>query len=266
MYQRLPSWNPRYGASVTGSVMTSAWSGVEVEVTDRRVLGGQPARGEARRDHRVDRQRVVEPLRELQPGLDPLHELLSRYRVTLFDQFPGQRRRRGARGVGPGDADVAALRGPVVVHLANKQLRRAVRSDAPLEAAVGGDVELAIVERRLADGHVVVGVLAAEHLKAQVGGGAALTGDDVLVARLHPGAEVQGVRVVEAHLGERPGARLHERMVAVVVERQVGAPRDAPGQILQTLQQIGFGFDERCGGDQLLGLGDRVGQWLGVHP
>ena len=28
MYHRLPSWNPRYGASVTGSVMISAWSGL----------------------------------------------------------------------------------------------------------------------------------------------------------------------------------------------------------------------------------------------
>ena len=83
---------------------------------------------------------------------------------------------------------------------------------------------------------------------------------------LHAGAEVKGVRVVEAHLGERPGPRLHERMVAFVVEGQVGASRDASGQILQALQQVGFGFDEGSGGDQLLGLGDRLGQWLGVHP
>ncbi len=93
-----------------------------------------------------------------------------------------------------------------------------------------------------------------------------VTGDDVLVAGLHAGAEVEGVRVVQAHLGERPGARLHERMVALVVEGQVGASRDAPGQILQALQQVGLGFDEGSGGDQLLGLGDRLGQWLGVHP
>ena len=142
------------------------------------------------------------------------------------------------------------------------QLRRAVRRDPPLEGAVGGDVEFAVVERRLAVGHVVVGVLAAEHLEAQVGGGAALAGDDVFVAGLHAGAEVHGVGVVEAHLGERPGARLHERMVAVVVEGQVRAAGDAAGQVLQALEQIGFGFDERCGGDQALGLGDRLGQWL----
>ena len=141
-----------------------------------------------------------------------------------------------------------------------------VRSDSPLEVAVGVDVEFAVVERRLAVRHVVVGVLAAEHLKAQVGGGAPLAGDDVLVAGLHAGAEVQRVRVVQAHLGERAGAGLHERMVAFVVEGQVGAARDAAGQVLQALEQVGFGFDERSGGDQSLGLGDRVGQWLGVHP
>ena len=63
-----------------------------------------------------------------------------------------------------------------------------------------------------------------------------------------------------------PVPRLQERMVAVVVERQVGAAGDAAGQVLQALEQIGLGFDERCGGDQALGLGDRVGKWLGVHP
>ena len=211
---------------------------------DRRILGGQPAGRQAGRHHRVGRQRVVEPLRKLQPGLDPLNQLLTRYGVTLLDELSGQWRRRGSRGVGPRDADVAALRRPVVVDLANQQLRRAVRGDPPLEGAVGGDVEFAVVERRLADRHVVVGVLTAEHLEAQVGGGAALAGDDVLVAGLHPGAEVQRVGIVQTHLGERPGTRLHEGMVAVVVERQVGAAGDAAGQVLQALEQIGFGFDE----------------------
>ena len=57
-----------------------------------------------------------------------------------------------------------------------------------------------------------------------------------------------------------PVPRLHERMVAVVVEGQVRAARDAAGQVLQSFEQIGFGLDERCGGDQFLGLGDRVGK------
>ena len=59
-----------------------------------------------------------------------------------------------------------------------------------------------------------------------------------------------------------PVPRLQERMVAVVVERQVRARRDAAREVLQTLEQVGFGFDERRGGDQLLGLGDRVDQRL----
>ena len=93
-----------------------------------------------------------------------------------------------------------------------------------------------------------------------------LPGDDVLVAGLHAGAEVERVRVVQTHLGERAGARLHERMVAVVVEGQVGASGDTSGQILQAFQQIGLGFDEGGGGDQSLGLGDRLGQWLRSTP
>ena len=113
--------------------------------------------------------------------------------------------------------------------------------------------------------HVVVGVLTAEHLEAEVGGGAPAAGHDVLVAGLHPGAEVHRVGIVQAHLGERSGAGLHERMVAVVVERQMRTSRNAAREVLQTLEQVGFGFDERCGGDQTLGLGDRVDQWLRVH-
>jgi hypothetical protein len=38
--------------------------------------------------------------------------------------------------------------------------------------------------------------------------------------------------------------------------------RNATREILQALQEIGFGFDEGCVGDQFLGLGDRVDQWL----
>ena len=47
-------------------------------------------------------------------------------------------------------------------------------------------------------------------------------------------------------------------MIAVVVERQVRASRDAAGKVLQTFEQIGLGFDEWRGGDEALGLGDRV--------
>ena len=159
----------------------------------------------------------------------------------------------------PGDRQRATLRRPVAVHLAHHQLAVAGRAHPPLEAAVRGDLEFAVVERGLAGRHVVVGVLAAEQLETQVGGGAAPAGDDVVVAGVHPGAEVEGVGVVQAHLGERPGARLQERVVAVVVEGQVRAGRDTAGQVLQSFEQVGFGLDERCGGDEFLGLGDRGG-------
>ena len=132
-----------------------------------------------------------------------------------------------------------------------------------MEAAVGSDLELAVVERGLAGGHVVVGVLTAEQLKAQVGGGAAHAGDQVIVVRLDPAAEVEGVRVVQAHLGERPGARQQHRMITLVVEHHVRAGGHTPGQVLQPLEQVGFGLDMRCGGDQFFGLGDCGGQRLG---
>ncbi len=55
-------------------------------------------------------------------------------------------------------------------------------------------------------------------------------------------------------------------MVTVVVEGDVRARRDTTGEVLQTLEQIRLGLDEGCFGDEALGLGDGVGQRLGVHP
>ncbi len=86
------------------------------------------------------------------------------------------------------------------------------------------------------------------------------------MAGLHPGTEVHGVRIVEAHLGERTGSAVQERVVAVVIEGNVRAGRDATGQILQPFEQIGFGFDERSFGDETFGLGDGVQKRLCVHP
>ena len=51
-------------------------------------------------------------------------------------------------------------------------------------------------------------------------------------------------------------------MVAVVVEGDVRAGRDAAGQVLQAFEQVGLGLDEGRLGDQALGLGNGVGQWL----
>lgn len=149
--------------------------------------------------------------------------MLACHGIALLDQFLGQRRRSRALGVGARDREGSALGGPVVVDLANHQLRGRRWGESPLEGSVVGDVELAIVEGRLAVGHFGVGVLAAQKLEADVGRGAASAGDDVLVTGLHAGAEVHRVGVVQAHLGEGPGATVQERMVAVVVERDVGA-------------------------------------------
>ena len=47
-------------------------------------------------------------------------------------------------------------------------------------------------------------------------------------------------------------------MITLVVEHHVRAGGHASGQVLQPLEQVGFGLDMRCGGDQFFGLGDRV--------
>ena len=52
-------------------------------------------------------------------------------------------------------------------------------------------------------------------------------------------------------------------MVTVVVEGKMDAARDAPRQVLQSFEQVGFGLDVRCGGHQFLGLGNRIGEGTG---
>jgi hypothetical protein len=54
-------------------------------------------------------------------------------------------------------------------------------------------------------------------------------------------------------------------MVTLVVEGQVHAARDAPGQVLQSFEQVGFGLDVRRGGYKFLGLGDRFGEGIREH-
>ena len=125
-----------------------------------------------------------------------------------------------------------------------------------MEAAVCGDLELPIVEGGLAGGHIVVGVLAAEQLEAQIRGGATVARHQVVTVGLDPAAEVKGVRIIQAHLGERSGSREQHRVIALVVEHHVRARGHTSGQVLQSLEQVGFGLDMRCGGDQLFGLGD----------
>src|SRR5277367_174198 len=165
-------------------------------MSDRGILRRQTAWGQARCDHGVDRNVQIEPLWKLQPGLDAVDELLSRCRVTLFDGGAGQRRWRGAGGVRSGDGQRPPPRRPVAVDLSDHQLAGAGGPHLPLEGAVGGDLELAVVERSLAGGHVVVGVFAAEQLETEVRCAAADPGDQVVVVWLYPAAEVKGVRVV----------------------------------------------------------------------
>lgn len=191
-----------------------------------------------------------------------MHELLARSGVPLLDEFTGQWWRRGSGRVGTRDRQRAAPGRPVVVDLADHQLRGAFRRDAPFEGAVLGDVEGPVVERGFAVRHVGVGVFTAEHLETQICGGAPGSGHDVLVPGLHAGAEIQRVGIVEAHLVERTGAGQEERVVAVVVERHVRTGRDPTCQVLQAFEQVGFGFDVRRLADQALSLGYGVDQWL----
>ena len=237
--------------------------GAQLEMPDRGILGGQTTGRQTRRDHGVDRDVQIKPLRELKPGLDSVDQLLSRCAVTLFDRCAAQGRRCRAGGIRPRDRQRAALRRPVAVDLTNHQLSGTSGANLPLEAAVRGDLELTVVERGLAGGYVVVGVLAAEQLEAQVCRRAANAGDDIVVVGLHPAAEIQGVRIVQSHFGERPGSGEQHRVVAVVIEHHVRAGSHTTGEILQPFQQVRFGLDMRCGGDQLLGLDDGSDKRLG---
>ena len=98
--------------------------------------------------------------------------------------------------------------------------------------------------------------------KAEIGCRPTVTGNHILVASLNTRAEVQRVGVVQAHLGERPGAGMQERVIAVIVEGKMHATSDATREVLQTFQKIRFGFDMRCRTHQLFGFGDGVEQWL----
>src|SRR3977135_3383755 len=43
------------------------------------------------------------------------------------------------------------------------------------------------------------------------------------------------------------------------------ARSDAAGEVLQALEEVGFGLDQRYGRDQILGFGDRFGQRCREH-
>ena len=253
---------------------------LEVVVPGRGELGGQPARRRPGRRHRVDRLVQVEPLGEGQERPQPAEQDLARHRVPLGHRVGvGGGGRRAARPVGPPDGNRAPAFGrPVAVHLADQQHRRAGPEpeavaptlpttagrrrgpEAQLERVVGGDVDGPVVERAQAVRHLDRGVVALEHLEAQVRGRPAPAGDHVLGVVAQVGVEVQGVRVVQAHLGVRPGRRHEVREVPLVGPGQPERGLDAARQVVVPLGQVLLRADVRRPGDDLLGLGQRLSE------
>ena len=82
---------------------------------------------------------------------------------------------------------------------------------------------------------------------------------------LHAGAEIEGVGIVQTHFGERSGSGVQERMITVIIKRQMRAGGDTAGQVLQAFEQIGFGLDKRGLANQSLGFGDGVLQGLRIR-
>ena len=248
----------------------------EIEVPRRRELGRQAARRRARLGHRVHRQLQVEPLGEGEERPEPGQQDLARHAVTLGQRAGVRRGRRGPAAVGPADADRAApLGAPVAVHLADQEHRRPGaegdvaapgvrpgRAEPQLERPVAGDLDLPVVERGQAVRHLDRGVVAGQHLEAQVGGGAAAPGDHVLRIVAQVGVEVQGVRVVQAQLGVRAGRLDEVREVPLVRPGQLQRGPDAPGQVVIPLGQVLLGLDVGRAGDDLLGLEHRVRERL----
>jgi len=149
MYHRLPSWKPRTRIA-DRNCDHQRLIGPKIVMPDRGILG-RKAPGSAARHHRVDREVEVEPLRELQPGLHPLHQLLSCRRITLFDHRAGQRRRRGARGVQRRSPDVPRCADQSPYTRASPAARDS--SDAPaIRRCRRRRSEFAVVERGLAGG------------------------------------------------------------------------------------------------------------------
>ena len=228
--------------------------------------------------HRVDRFGQVEPLGEGEERPQPGQQDLAGHGVAL-----GQRRGVRGRGRPPGpvvppDADRApAFGAPVAVHLADQQHRGPgaegevargcpirpglwSRAEAQLERAVGGDVDGPVVERAQAVRHLDGGVVPLQHLEAQVGGAAAAAGDHVLGVIAEVGVEVQGVRVVQAHLGVRAGRLDEVREVPLVGPGQPQRRLDAARQVVIPLGEVLLAGYVRGARDDLLGLGQRLSE------
>ncbi len=203
--------------------------------------------------------------------------ILPGHAVPLGHRVRARRRRRAAGPVLVTDADRApAFGAPVAVHLADQQHRRAdaeaevvppgsAWSEPQLERAVVADLDGPVVERAQAVRHLGRGVVPLQHLEAQVRGAAAAPGDHVLGVVAQVGVEVQGVRVVQAHLGIRPG-RLHEvREVPLVGPGQPERGLDAACQVVIPFGQVLLRRHERGAHDDLLGFGQRLSERLRQH-
>jgi hypothetical protein len=77
--------------------------------------------------------------------------------------------------------------------------------------------------------------------------------------------EVEGVRVVQAHLGVRPGRLDEVREVPLVGPGQPERRLDAARQVLVALGQVLLGRHERGTRDELLGFGQRLSERLRQH-
>ena len=238
-------------------------------------LGSEPAGRAARRGQRVGRLAQVEPLGEGEERPQPRQQELAGHGVALGrGRGVGGRRRRAAGLAVPVDADgAAALGGPVAVHLAHDEHRRAraegevpgagrAGAEPELEGAVSGYLDRPVVERAQAVGHLDGGVVALQHLEAQVGGRAAGAGHHVLRVVAQVRVEVQGVRVVQPHLRVRAGGLDEVREVALVGPGQPQRRLDAARQVVMPLGQVALGRDVRGARDDLLGLGQRLSERL----
>jgi hypothetical protein len=151
-------------------------------------------------------------------------------------------------------------------------IRRPVRSgsarplpEAQLERTVIGNVDGPVVERAQAVRHLDRGVVPLQHLEAQVRGRTAPAGDHVLGVVAQVGVEVQGVRVIQPHLGKRAGRGDEVREIPLVRPGQPQRGLDAAGQVVIPLGQVLLRGDMRGAGDDLLGLGQRLSERLRQH-
>ena len=183
-------------------------------------LGGQAAGRPPRRGHRVDRLASGRTTRGRRgrSGAGTAGSCRRPRSAWPAAPCPAAAARTPALSARLDAHGAAPLGRPVAVDLADDAASprpgRAGSSCAGASGAAGrtaartpvaGDLDRPVVERGQAVRHLDRGVVAVQHLEAQVGRGPAAAGDDVLGVVAQVGVEVQGVRVVQAQLGVRAG-------------------------------------------------------------